>query len=202
MTVKERDELAAALGRTEAALREAQKLLDEPSGPSLRDLSERFDISEDALVAFLETAREVLGERDLSVEAARRAALLAAATETWEDELGPMLSSAQVRDLLGGVSRQRVDELLRTRRLIAPRDNSGRRRFPVFQFHDGRPLEPLVAAYWTVADAAASEWTAASWCVAGDDALDGSSPAQWARSGRDSERLARVAEQDAARLAQ
>jgi hypothetical protein len=202
MAVKDRDELAAALDRTEAALREARKLLSEPSGVAVRDLSLRFHISEDALVAFLETARDVLGERDLSVDAARRAAMLAAAADVWENELGPMLSSAQVRELLGGISRQRVDELLHSHRLIGPRDSAGRRRFPAFQFHDGRPLEPLVAAYWTIAGAAANEWSAASWCVAADDALEGSSPARWARAGRDRDRLARVADQDAARLAQ
>src|SRR5918997_233381 len=128
MTVKDRDELAAALDRTEAALREARELLSEPSDVPVRDLAVRFHVSEEALVAFLETAREVLGERDLSVEAARRAAMLAAAAETWENDLGPMLSSAQVRELLGGISRQRVDELLHLRRLIGPRDGAGRRR--------------------------------------------------------------------------
>jgi hypothetical protein len=199
MAVKDREDLAAALDRTEAALREARELLSEPS---MRDVSVRFHISEEALTAFLETVREVLGERELSVDAARRAAVLAAAAETWENELGPMLSSAQVRDLLGGVSRQRVDELLRARRLIGPRDGAGRRRFPAFQFQDGRPLDALVAAYWTIAGATASEWTAASWCVAADDALEDRSPADWARAGRDPERLARVAGRDAARLAQ
>ena len=40
---------------------------------------------------------------------------------------------------------------------------------------------------------AISDWTAASWCVAADDALDGRSPLAWAREHRDPERLARVA---------
>lgn len=128
--------------------------------------------------------------------------MLAAAEQVWENEIGPLLTSAQVRELLGDVSRQRVDELLRARRLIGLRDNAGRRRFPAFQFRDGRPLEPLVAAYWTLADGALSDWTAASWCVAPDEALDGRSPVQWARDQGDAARLARVARQDAARLAQ
>jgi hypothetical protein len=136
------------------------------------------------------------------VQAARRAALLAAAEQAWENELGPLLSSAQVRELLGDVSRQRVDELLRAHRLIGLRDSAGRRQFPAFQFNDGRPLEPLVSACWTVADAAVSDWTAASWCVAADEALAGRSPVQWARDGGDPELLARIARQDAVRLAQ
>lgn len=103
--------------------------------------------------------------------------------------------------MLGDVSRQRVDELLRAHRLIGLRDGAGRRRFPTFQFRDGRPLEPLVAAFWTVAAGAASDWTVASWCVSTDAALEGRSPAQWAHDGRDANRLAGVARQDAARLA-
>jgi hypothetical protein len=124
---------------------------------------------------------------------------MASTPQAWEDELGPLMTSTEVRELLGDVSRQRVAELLRDRRLIGMRDAAGRRRFPVFQFHDGRPLEALVAAYWTVADAA-SDWTAASWCVSADEALAGLSPARWAREGRDPDQLAQIARQDAARL--
>jgi hypothetical protein len=51
------------------------------------------------------------------------------------------MTSAQVRELLGDVSRQRVGELLRERRLIGLRDRAGRRRFPAFQFR-GRPPWP------------------------------------------------------------
>jgi hypothetical protein len=212
MGVKEHEELVEALDRTEAALREATSDLEqtrktlveqgsERPGVTIRELAEQFHISEDAVLAFVQTAGELLGERSLSVQAARRAGMLAAAAEAWENELGPLLSSAQVRELLGDVSRQRVDELLRSRRLIGLRDSAGRRQFPTFQFHDGRPLAPLVAAYWTVADGTMSDWTAASWCVSPDEALEGRSPALWARERRDPDLLARVARQDAARLA-
>jgi hypothetical protein len=213
MSVKDRDDLAEALARTEARLREATDqlgetkaavlaVLAEAPGLTAKDMAERFGVSQEALMAFLETIRDVLGERSLSVPGARRAALLAAAAEAWKSEIGPLLSSAHVRELLRDVSRQRIDELLRARRLIGLLDSAGRRQFPGFQFRDGRPLEPLIAAYWTVADAAISEWTAASWCTAPDEALDGLSPAQWAHEDRDPERLAVVARQDAARLAQ
>jgi hypothetical protein len=210
MAVKDRDDAIEALGRSEAALREAAGDLErvrealqgaENAELTVRDLAARFGVSVDALVAFAETAGELLGERPLNVESARRAGLLAAAGQAWENVLGPLLTSVQVRALLGDVSRQRVDELLRGRRLIGLRDQAGRRRFPAFQFHDGRPWRPLVDAYWTIADSPVDDWTAASWCVAADEALDGYSPAQWAREGRDPDRLARVARQDAARLA-
>jgi hypothetical protein len=211
MALNDRAKLVEVLDRTEAALPEATsdvrrtrdtlvELISAQPGITVRELAERFHVSEDAVVAFVQTAGELLGDRPLSVEAARRAGMLAAAAQAWENELGPLLSSGQVRELLGDVSRQRVDELLRSRRLIGLRDSAGRRQFPTFQFHDGRPLESLVAAYWNVADGAASDWTAASWCVSPDDTLDGRSPAQWARQRRDADTLARVARQDAARL--
>jgi hypothetical protein len=199
MGVKERDTALEALERAESALQEARSELQRSD---VREVAEHFGVDEEALMAFVETIGEVLGDRPLTVETARRAALLAAAGQAWEHELGPLLSSAQVRELLGDVSRQRVDELLRAHRLIGLRESSGRRRFPSFQFRDGRPLEPLIAAYWTVADGAVDEWTAASWCVAPDEALDGRSPARWALEGGDAARLARIASQDSARLAQ
>src|SRR3954451_11384755 len=160
MAVKDREEALAALGRSEAALSEARSDLEHvraalqaggSRGLTVSELAQRFGISEDALVEFARTVGELLGERPLSVEAARRAAMLAASAQAWESEVGPLLDSAQVRELLGDVSRQRVDELLRTRRLIGLREQSGRRRFPVFQFHDGHPQASLIDAFWVVA---------------------------------------------------
>jgi hypothetical protein len=213
MAVKERDDLVEALARTEAALREATddlertrmsvlETIEQSPGITVSELAVRFHVPEEAVVAFAQTVGELLGERPLSVQSARRAAMIAAAGQAWENELGPLLASAQVRELLDDVSRQRVDELLRARRLIGLRDRAGRRQFPAFQFHDGRPIEALIAAYWTLVDAPVGEWSAASWCTSPDEALGGRSPAQWARDGRDPEQLARVARQDAARLAQ
>jgi hypothetical protein len=207
MNVKDRaaaqDKLRAATDHLEAARALVSEITDaDPPSLTFHELTDRFGVSEEVVVVLLETLSELVGEAGITVKDARRAGMLAAAGQAWENELGPSLSSAQVRELLGDVSRQRVDELLREHRLIGLRDSSGRRRFPAFQFQDdGRPIEALVAAYWTLADAAISDWTAASWCVAADDALDGRSPLAWAREHRDPERLARVAAQDAARLA-
>lgn len=132
---------------------------------------------------------------------ARRAAMIAAAEPTWENVLGPLLKSAQVRELLGGISRQRVDELVRSKRLIGLRRGSGRRRYPVFQFDGGRPVEAIVQAFRTVSEGL-DDWSAASWCVHPDPALDGMSPVQWAKAGKDPERLAGVARHDADRFDQ
>lgn len=126
---------------------------------------------------------------------------LAAASQAWENELGSLLSTADVGKLLR-ISRQCVDELLRSKRLVALLDSTGHRRYPAFQFHDGHALRSLVTAFWTLADAAISPWTAASWCTAPDDALEGLSPVAWARGEQDAAQLARVAHRDTARLAQ
>ena len=196
--------LADALREAESTL---ERRLDEILRPLLdeirriRDLIARFEISEDAVIAFLQTISELMGSKPLAVSDARRAGMIAAASTTWRHELGPLLGSADVRTLLGDVSRQRVDELLRSRRLIGPQDSSGRRQFPLFQFEDGQPLDSLVSAYWIVADGAVSEWTAASWCVTPDEALGGMSPVEWTRAGNDRDRLLAIARQDAARLA-
>jgi hypothetical protein len=213
MSVKDRDEPLEALDQRLEELRELTRSLEQArdalvagrrddAHTAVRDVAERYNISDEALIAFVENAGELLAGKELSVADARRAGMLAAAGAAWENELGPLLTSAQVRELLGSVSRQRVDELLRSRRLIGMSDRSGRRRFPLFQFRDGRPIETLVAAYWTVVAGDADEWTAASWCVAPDPALDGSSPVQWSKADSDAELLLRVARQDAARFAQ
>lgn len=215
MPIKERDKPFEALRDAEASVVEALRELESSFERRIQevleallaeirriqDLLSRFEVSEEAVVAFVRTVSELLGGKPLSVKDAERAAVLAAAGTTWENELGPLLSSADVRGLLGDVSRQRVDELLRSHRLIGLRDKSGRRQFPLFQFDDGQPMDPLVRAYWLVADGGANEWTAASWCVASDSALDGDSPVRWTKTRKDPERLLSVARQDAARLA-
>lgn len=197
--LREIDEAAAALGRVrEQVLRE----VSETPGITVAELANRLQLSPDALIAFAETASELLGDEGLDVETARRAALIAASGRAWENALGPLLSGSQVRELLGGISRQRVDELMRHHRLIGLRGRDGRRRFPAFQFLDGQPLEDLISAYWTIAADEADDWTVASWCVSPDPVLDGMSPVAWIRDGRDAERLQEVADHDAARLRQ
>lgn len=216
MAVKEPTprELVDRLARAEDSLKEASADLEEIR-EAVVELIDRSQpgtvpadllplvapgISAEALEAFLETLADVMGGQTLTVADARRAALVAASSTAWENELGPLLTSAQVRTLLHGVSRQWVSELVRDHRLITLSPRSGRIAFPAFQFDEGQPLTALIEAFWTIA-AEASPWTAASWCVAPDDALDGRSPVEVARSGEGRERLVRIAALDAARLA-
>ena len=195
------------LARAQAALLEATRGLEEAMAAeqgreaARKAVADQFaNVSEEAARAFLETVSTTLRNRPLSVEAARRGALLAVAADVWEDELGPLLTTVQVGELLGGISRQRVDERLRGRTLIGLRDSGGRLQFPSFQFVDGHAVPPLVEAFWAVSDGAGDGWMAASWCVTPDDALGGASPVAWIRDGGDTARLAAVARQDAARF--
>src|SRR5450755_2611924 len=137
--------------------------------------AEALSAQEAAGVAFVEALGEVLGERPLSVQAARRAALAAAAATVWEDVVGPLLSGQQVRELMGGVSRQRLEQLAGSGRLIVLEERSGQRRYPAWQFgEDSRPLATLVAAHQRlVTDGEMSPWSAASWCVHEHDQLGG-----------------------------
>jgi hypothetical protein len=212
MSVKTTEESREALREAEERLRELELSLEQvrawlgawdiaENAQTVGELAARSGVSEEALRAFATTAGELLGGAALGEAEARRAAMVAAARVVWERELGPLLSGAQVRELLGGVSRQRVDELVRGRRLISLRERSGRRRYPLFQFEDGRPLEPIVKAFYTVSEGL-DDWSAASWCVHREPALADLSPVQWAKAGKERERLTRVARQDAARLAQ
>lgn len=212
MGVKSRDDPHEALREAREALREAADQLEALNASlaqsgvgnaelTVSELAEHYNLSAEAVRAFAQTAGELLDGEQLTVADARRGAMLAAAGVAWERELGPLLSSGQVAELLGGVSRQRVSELTQGRRLIGLRERSGRRRYPLFQFDQGRPSEALIAAFHTIVDAGLDEWSAAGWCVRPDPALDGNSAVQWTRASRDPERLAQVARQDANRFA-
>lgn len=156
-------------------------------------------VTDEALAAFVGAVKEVAGDKVITVAAARRAGLVAAAASAWEDALGPQLDTAHVRELLGGVSKQRINELLRRHRLIGVQTSNARWQFPAFQFVDGRlPAPKLAEVFWQLSTRAIDPWSAASWCVSPNSALDGRTPAEVAAS--DAELVATVGERDADRL--
>jgi hypothetical protein len=140
-------------------------------------------------------------------EAARalgeRAALLVAAGQVWEREIGPLLSASEVQHLLGDVSRQRVGELIKSDRLLALRDRSRNNRFPAWQFgDDGRPYDAIAFAIRHLRPVTASPFTIASWFTSPADLLDGELPARWLRTHDDHGPLIEAARRDAAALGQ
>lgn len=159
----------------------------------------RGPVTNEALAAFVGAVKEITGDKGISVEAARRAGLLAAAATAWEDALGSQLDTAHVRELLGGVSKQRISELLQQHRLIGIQASNARWQFPAFQFAEGRlPAAKLAEAFWQLSTRAVDPWSAASWCVSPNSQLDGRTPAEVAAT--DAELVATVGELDADRL--
>ncbi len=76
----------------------------------------------------------------------RRAADLAAGAIVWRRAIGPLLEAEQVQQLLGGVPRRRLHELVRRHRLLALRTQERALVFPAFQFSaDGAPYAELQA---------------------------------------------------------
>lgn len=182
------------------AIKDIEADLDAVNTTPVRMMSTAL-ISDEALAAFAETVSGVLADsgENLSVQAARRAGLLAVASTAWTNALGPLFDSGQVREILGSVSRQRVDELLRERRLIAMKTQANRWVFPAFQFHDGhQPPAALASAFWQLAETAMDPWSAAAWCVSPSSHLDGHTPAQVA--GEQPDLVARAGARDADRL--
>jgi hypothetical protein len=187
----------AAISAALESVREAERSL-----AAAQEAQRVEEVHAQAASTFAATLQEVLGDRSVETDAARRAALQAAAELVWEDAIGPLLSGPQARELLGSVSRQRLDQLVKAGRVIALEERSGERRFPAWQFHDGRPIVGLAAAHRQLVEVGKTDpWTAASWCVTAHPQLSNQSPRDWAASERDAETLALVAHRDASRLA-
>ncbi len=134
---------------------------------------------EDALADLIGEHRPQLD----AVEAGRRAALGAVAGAMWNDQVGPFYDTEGVMTLLGGVSKQAVNDRVRRHRLLALRTGSGRLVYPTGQF-DGRQV---VAGLGAVLDALVPDdteaWMVASWLSTTDDALGGRTPIDALRDG-------------------
>jgi len=114
----------------------------------------------------------------------RRAAILAAADVLWRRQLGRLLSSEEVRQLLGVGTRQAVSDFARRRRLLAIRGADGHLHFPAFQFTAaGRPFEALEAILSAFAGAGVDELTIASWFTSPQDLLGGRTPVDRLQAG-------------------
>jgi hypothetical protein len=78
-------------------------------------------------------------------------------------ELGPFYSTKGVARVLGGVTRQAVDERRRRRRILALRTEDGVWVYPAFQLDDRNRVAPGLAEVLQCFDAdVVDEWTVAS----------------------------------------
>lgn len=138
-----------------------------------------------------------------AVELGTRGALLAVSDLVWKRHLGPLLDCKQVQMMLGGRTRQAVSDLAKRKRLLALPDAKGRLRFSSFQFTStGRPLPGLADILELLAAADVNPYTMASWFVTPQPALNGESPVDWLRSGRDVSVVVEAARRSASRLGQ
>jgi hypothetical protein len=80
--------------------------------------------------------------------------------------LGPFYSGAGVARMLGGVTRQAVDDRRRRRRIVALRTSDDVWLYPAFQFDAaGRLVDGIARAFGLLVAAGLDDWTAASTLV-------------------------------------
>ena len=86
----------------------------------------------------------------------------------WERALGELLTSAEARILLGGISREALRKRVGSGSVIALRDDAGRIRYPRWQFDaaSGAPFGAVKKLNEVFGDAGLDSWTFASFVTA------------------------------------
>ncbi|HEX5947271.1 MAG TPA: hypothetical protein VFY82_13380 [Acidimicrobiales bacterium] len=144
-------------------------------------------------------APEQLGDAD-----ALAARMLAAVPQPspWA-ELGPFYSTAGIARVLGGISRQAVEERRRRRTILALRTTDGVWVYPAFQLDDrNRVVQGLAEVLDRFRpDTPDDEWMVAAFVAAPQPGLDGRSIADHLRTGGDLGPVLDLAEERAARWA-
>jgi len=97
----------------------------------------------------------------------RRAAMVVLAGSAWERALGGLLTSAEARVLLGGVSREALRKRVVSGSVIALRDDAGLVRYPRWQFDatSGAPFRAIKELNEIFSDADLDPWTLASFAT-------------------------------------
>lgn len=99
--------------------------------------------------------------------------------------VGPFYTTRALSRLLGGITRQAVEDRRRRGRLLALRTADGAWVYPAFQFDaDHRVLPGLPAVVAALAASGASEWTVASILTTPQPDLGGRSIVEHLRAGR------------------
>jgi len=149
----------------------------------------------------LELPPDSLESERMQSEIGRRGALLATAGLQWQEHLGPLLTWQDAALLMASVNtRQGVNDMVHRGRLLALRAEGGHLVYPLFQFHAGRPLPALGDLLAAFREVGVDAWTVASWLVTPQDELDGVTPVEWLKGGREPDRAVAAARHAAARL--
>ncbi len=98
----------------------------------------------------------------------RRAAMVVLAGGAWERALGELLTSAEARALLGGVSREALRKRVLSGSVIALRDDAGLIRYPRWQFDaaSGAPFGAIKQLNEVFGVAGLDSWTLAAFATA------------------------------------
>ncbi len=108
------------------------------------------------------------------------------------EQIGPFYRTDQVVRLLD-ITRQAVHDRVRKGGLLAAQTVEGTWVYPTFQF-DGRHLIDGLKAVLREFDLSeADRWAIAAWWVSPDAALNGQSPLEWIRKGKDQNRVRSLA---------
>ncbi len=140
----------------------------------------------DASSAFETALAELVGEQQPQldpVEAGRRAALKAVSGAVWTDAIGPFYDTEGVMALLGGVSKQAVNDRVRRHRLLALRTGSGRLVYPTAQFVDEQVVPGLGVVLDVLLPDDTEAWLVASWLTTADPDLGDRTPVSALRDG-------------------
>ncbi len=132
---------------------------------------------------FRRTLAEIGGQPNSADDAeaiGRRAAMVVLAGGAWERALGELLTSAEARVLLGGISREALRKRVLSGSVIALRDDADLIRYPRWQF-DAANSAPFVAIKklnGIFGKAGLDPWTLAAFATAPQPGLDDRTPVE------------------------
>jgi hypothetical protein len=130
---------------------------------------------------FRRTLTEIGGQPSSADDAevlGRRAAMVVLAGGAWERALGDLLTSAEARSLLGGISREALRKRVLSGSVIALRDDAGLIRYPRWQFDaaSGVPFGVIKQLNEVFGDAGLESWTLAAFATAPQPELGDRAP--------------------------
>ena len=130
---------------------------------------------------FRRTLTEIGGQPSSADDAevlGRRAAMVVLAGGAWERALGELLTSAEARVLLGGISREALRKRVVSGSVVALRDDAGLVRYPRWQFDvaSGAPFGVIKELNEVFGDARLDSWALAAFATAPQPELDDRAP--------------------------
>jgi hypothetical protein len=108
----------------------------------------------------------------------RRAAMVVLAGGAWERALGELLTSAEARILLGGISREALRKRVLSGSVLALRDDADLIRYPGWQFDtaNSAPFGAIKKLNKIFGEAGLDPWTLAAFATAPQPELDDRTP--------------------------